>query len=173
MEEAIRGAVNETQYRGHVTVDFRLTATKIFIRPDNALSRTLSKTIVKFLLIVFLIYPFIWLFKRYNARGGGRWEVCGGAYSLKYLEPVDSSHWENDGGQPLVPPRIIDTEHGPARLYGLREGEWFRKWEPVIKRSIMTGLERSEPMRDVGEGPVLGSHAHALDGYTAPALDGY
>ncbi|KAF8078651.1 hypothetical protein FPV67DRAFT_69073 [Lyophyllum atratum] len=172
LEEAIRGAIAQTQYGGHVAVDFRLNATKIFIRADNRLSRTLSRTFVKFLLIVFLIYPFIWLFKRYHSRGGGRWEVCGGAYALKHVEPLDAPEWEADRDGVRPPPRILETEDGPIKLYGLREGEWFKQWEAVIKRSVVARLQRSEPMRDVGEGPV--DPARALDGYTpGDALDGY
>ncbi|KAG5639220.1 hypothetical protein H0H81_005294 [Sphagnurus paluster] len=164
LEEAVRGAIAQAHYSGHVSVETHLTATKIIIRPDNRLSRTLSKTFVKYLLMILLIYPFIWLFKRYHSRGGGRWEVCGGAYALKYTEPLDTPELTPDGGGirlPSASARIIDTEHGPVRLYGLREGEWFRRWEQVIRQSVVSKLQRSEPMR--GEGPT--NPAFALDGY--------
>lgn len=174
LEAAIRSAIIETQYRGDVEVEFPITTTKICIRADNRLSRILSKTWVKVLLFIFLIYPFIWLFKRYNSRGGGRWEVCGGAYALKRLQPATREEYEylQSGGQ--LPPtyRIIETEYGPAKLFGLQEGEWFRHWETVIKRSVARGLQDSEPLRDVGDGPV--DYAAALDGYNPrPVLDGY
>jgi hypothetical protein len=177
LEAAIRGAITETQYRGAIEVNFSLDATKIYIRPDNRLSRTLSKTFIKILLIIFLIYPFIWLFKRYNSRGGGRWEVCGGAYALKRLVPA-TADWQREAheayavGRPSPSYRIIDTANGSAKLFGLREGEWFRKWELVIKKSVVTGLQTSEPLRDVGDGPI--DPTTVLDGY-APrsALDGY
>ncbi|KAG5647959.1 hypothetical protein DXG03_006993 [Asterophora parasitica] len=171
LAEAIRGAILQTHYQGRISVDFNLSATKIFIRPDNRLSRTLSKTWVKVLLCIFLIYPFIWLFKRYHSRGGGRWEVCGGAYALKYTEPVDAASWKSDRNDvvPSAPPRIVETELGPQKLYGEREGEWFRRWEAVVKRSVALRVQRSVPMRDVREGP-----ADALDGYMhGNSLDGY
>lgn len=166
LEDAIRNAIAETQYRGNVQVYFKLSGTKICIRPDNKLSRILSKTFVKFLLIIFLVYPFIWLFKRYNPRGGGRWEVCGGAYALKHVEPIGDTLPQGDipsGTRPHAIPRIINTENGPMKIVGMREGEWFRKWEEVIKRSVVTGLERADPMVDVGDGPT--DPARALDGY--------
>jgi len=47
------------------------------------MSRALSNPWLKFLLIITLIYPCIWLFQRFHRRGGGRWAVGGGAYALK------------------------------------------------------------------------------------------
>lgn len=107
LEDAIRGAITETQYKGNVEVYFPHGATKICIRADNRLSRTLSKSFIKIILIIFLIYPFIWLFKRFNSRGGGRWEVCGGAYALKPLLPT-TTDWPREeymhtGGDNLHP----------------------------------------------------------------------
>lgn len=48
----------------------------------------LSNKWLKFLSIILLIYPFIWLFKRFHRKGGGVWEVCGGAYPLKEWVPI-------------------------------------------------------------------------------------
>ncbi|TFK41187.1 hypothetical protein BDQ12DRAFT_679041 [Crucibulum laeve] len=174
LEQAIRGAIAETQYRGSVNVAFQLSSTRICIRPDNKLSRLLSRTFYKVLLCIFLIYPFIWLFKRYHSRGGGRWEIYGGAYGLKHIEPLSTDELENaipDMEPPSLRPRIISTELGLTRIIGLREGEWFKEWEPIIKRSVAIGLERSEPMKQTQDGPI--SPAHALDGYTPPRLEGY
>ncbi|KAG6911984.1 hypothetical protein DXG01_000232 [Tephrocybe rancida] len=170
--EAVRGAIRQTNYGGDVTVLFSYDATKICIRADNRLSRMLSKTWIKVLLCIFLIYPFIWLFKRYHSRGGGRWEVCGGAYTHKYMVPLDGLDGNADSGSPHLPPRIIETKDGPMKLYGLQEGEWFRRWEGVIKRSVSTRLQSDEPMREIEEGPV--DPREELDGYVPGRdLDGY
>lgn len=168
LEIAASAAIREAGYQGVIKVDFDISATKIYVRADNKLSRTLSKTFVKFLLIVTLIYPFIWLFKRYGSKGGGRWEVCGGAYALKHVEPLPLRE-----GDPLplpelrsgVEPRIIDTPNGVVMIYGLREGEWFRQWETVIKQSAISRLQRLEPMTTVADGSSVA--ACGLDGYHA------
>jgi hypothetical protein len=78
-------------YHGDVQVTFTPINSKVYIRPSNQLSQALSNKWLKFLSIVLFIFPFIWLFKRFHSKGGGRWEVCGSAYALKKLIPVNNS----------------------------------------------------------------------------------
>lgn len=75
-------------YNGDLEITFSNYSSKIYIRPSSRLSRMLSNKWFKFLSIILLIYPFIWLFKRFHKMGGGIWEVCGGAYPLKQWIPV-------------------------------------------------------------------------------------
>lgn len=94
------------------------------------------------LLWLSLVYPFLWLWRRFSSRGGGKWKVCGGAYALKATRP--------DG--------TVD---------GLREGEWMRRWEDTIRHVVVSGMQNySGPLREplVGTNGVLNSVA-ALDGY--------
>ncbi len=131
---------------------------KIRVRPDNALSRTLSNKWLKFLLWLFLIYPFLWLFKRFSSHGGGRWEVCGGAYALKtwQIQPPDSQGpppYANDG-------RWQQTPNGWACLIGEREGEWFQRWEGRIRAAVRDRIQSRTPL-DVLPGPAV----MMLDGY--------
>lgn len=177
LEQAIESAIASTSYSGRVSVDFTISGAKICIRPDNRLSRTLSSTFYKVLLIIFLVYPFIWLFKRFSSRGGGRWEVYGGAYALRLLEPVGTDEEDlnliaafdggNAGLPPLREPRIVQTEHGLRKLTGYREGEWFREWESTIKRCAAMRLRQEEPLKRTVDGPGM------LEGYDNHALDGY
>ncbi|TFK77125.1 hypothetical protein BDN72DRAFT_890898 [Pluteus cervinus] len=173
LETAVRAAIAETGYQGRIHVSFNLSGTKIFVRPDNKLSRMLSKTWVKCLLMLFLIYPFIWLFKRFNSKGGGRWEVCGGAYGFKHVDSVrdgdkevgeTSAKAEFPALRSGVESRFVQTDTGPVTVYGLREGEWFKKWEYTIKQSAINHLQRSDPIMDLGDVPSYA--ARALDGYT-------
>ena len=117
----------------------------------------------KFLLWITLIYPFIWLYKRFSHRGGGRWEVCGGAYALKtwQMQPAGSPGpppYVNDG-------RWQDTPNGWACLIGEREGEWFQRWEGTIKRAVSGRLKTNQPLVDP-DGPTPA--ALVLDGYRSP-----
>ncbi|KDR84963.1 hypothetical protein GALMADRAFT_304991 [Galerina marginata CBS 339.88] len=179
LSEAIASAIASTSYTGQVNSTFTLYNNKITIRPDNRLSRTLSSTFYKVLLWLTLVFPFIWLFKRFNRHGGGKWEVMGAAYGLKHLEPLDAPQPEAyfsgpEPGQqrhPMHEPRVVETPYGPQRLTGHREGEWFREWEPTIKRCAAMRLSTSEPLTHIGQGP--SNPANALDGYAPMNLDGY
>lgn len=108
IESAIRATVLATPYNGDLNIQFTKYRSRIYIRPDNRLSRMLSNKWLKFLSIILLIYPFIWLFKRFHSRGGGRWEVCGGAYPLKRwvpLEQADEPGGPDGSGSPVdLPP---------------------------------------------------------------------
>ncbi|KAI0076075.1 hypothetical protein K474DRAFT_1698656 [Panus rudis PR-1116 ss-1] len=128
LEDAIKAAIRSTYYRGTISVKFLHTANKIRIRPDNRLSRTLSNFWLKVLLWILLIYPFIWLFKRFHKKGGGKWEVCGGAYAVKYWQPSDDL-------PAYAPSASTAAAPANAKLVGMKEGEWFQQWEGTIKRA--------------------------------------
>ncbi|KAI0361563.1 hypothetical protein OH77DRAFT_1444179 [Trametes cingulata] len=155
LKEAVTAAI-QSVYSNNVTVEFQLSHHKIRIRPDNRLSRTLSNGWLKFLLWILLIYPFIWLYKRFGRRGGGRWEVCGGAYALKtwrlapYAEPPPPE--ANDG-------RWKETPDGLAHLIGEREGEWFQRWEGAIRGAVVRRIRSTTPLE------LVNTAALWLDGY--------
>ena len=88
------------------------------MRPDRTISRAISNPWLKFLLIITLIYPCIWVFQRFHRRGGGRWAVGGSGYALK---------------------RRAAVAEGEVRegLIGEGEEEWMRRWEGTIRRSVM------------------------------------
>ncbi|TFK57098.1 hypothetical protein OE88DRAFT_1619530 [Heliocybe sulcata] len=173
LTDAIRAAIVSTHYRGTLKVDFETTADKIFIRPDNKLSRILSKQWIKFLLIITLLYfPFIWLFKRFHSHGGGRWVVCGGAYALKCYQTTAEDNMRLGGGDiqlsaskaPVTPDFVRQSDGGLRRLVGMREGEWFRDWEGTIRSAVRSRLQSKEPM--VLPGHLVSNHpAMLLDGY--------
>ncbi|KAL0951227.1 hypothetical protein HGRIS_007948 [Hohenbuehelia grisea] len=175
LENAVRLAISSAPYSGDISVNFEYRCSKIYVRPDNWLSRTLSNKWLKFLLWILLIYPFIWLFKRFHSRGGGRWEVCGGAYALKRWVPVGAgpnAHRSNsrDGLDPKpLPPgddsqhnRTIDTPDGQRELVGVREGEWFRVWHHTIINAVANRFQSSQPLYVPTGSSVVGM---LLDGY--------
>ncbi|KAL0569550.1 hypothetical protein V5O48_012413 [Marasmius crinis-equi] len=152
-------------YRGDIQVNFDRTSNKIHIRPNNRLSRILSNVWLKILLWILLIYPFIWLYKRFHSKGGGRWEVCGGAYAMTRYVPLDtlpppSNH---DGGKhPDQPPpeydvaaasrgvnndRLKTTADGRQFIrQGVTELEWLAKWESSIVRAVRAGHQSTIPL---------------------------
>jgi hypothetical protein len=164
LEAAVIAAVKSTYYQGSLTVKFESRADKIRVRADSWQARALSKTWVVVLLSIFLIYPFIWLYKRFAARGGGRWEVCGGAYALVSWLP---SSPEDESAPPPPFSDAIDgwRTQGPRpdrKMVGMKEGEWFQKWEGTIKRAVGGRLKSNQPLTDPdGTNPA----AMLLDGY--------
>jgi len=156
LKAAIRTTIASTSYVGNVSVSFEYSSNKICVRSDNRLSRTLSNPWIKFLMIITLIYPFVWLYKRFHSRGGGRWEVCGGAYALKRLVP--SSGADSKSAQYVA----NSPTGGPAEvLLGLKDGQWLRQWEGSIKRAVTSRLHASLTEPDPPNGLAL-----LLDGYT-------
>ncbi|GLB36126.1 putative gamma-glutamyltranspeptidase [Lyophyllum shimeji] len=172
LESAVRSAITATMYHGSVEVEFQRRGSKIYIRPNNGISEMLSNKWLKFLSIILMIFPFVWLFKRFHPRGGGRWEVCGGAYALKRWEPIPEGENPPDSPRGALPPeytpegssRIMHTRNGMKRLVGLREGDWFRKWEGTIARSVLGRYQSATPIFDTSAN-TRGADLPFLDGY--------
>ena len=189
LETAIRSTIESSPYNGSLQIDITPYGSKVYIRPDNAVSRMLSNKWLKFLSIILLIFPFIWLFKRFHSRGGGRWEVCGGAYPLKQWVPLDPGEELSSDPLPVYNPfptssalipsalipttsqrahgstRYMQTLTGPKKLLGIKEGEWFRNWEGVIIRAVIGRYQSPIPLSDNREVPGLPVRSFDLDGY--------
>jgi len=145
LRKSLHGLIRSTRYTGVSTVAFETTANNIYIRPDTPLSRALSNVWIKVILWVLLIYPFVWLFRRFHEHGGGRWRVCGAAYALNRTAPTAS----RTGSDGTAPPNLAEPlEGGP---FGVREREWFKAWEGTIKNAVLTGTRSSQPLRRPGE----------------------
>lgn len=101
------------------------------MRPDRTISRAISNPCLKFLLIITFIYPCIWLFQRFYWRGGGRWGVGGSAYALRRRARAVEERGVIGG-------RESEEGVGVGRtVIGLSEGEWMKRWEKTIRRSVI------------------------------------
>ena len=188
IESAVRSTIEAAPYNGCLTVEFTPHGSKVYIRPDNKVSRMLSNKWLKFLSIILFVFPFIWLFKRFHSRGGGRWEVCGGAYALKQWVPLEfgdedevpeaqqlpayvmtapttSSASTRTAGMSYMSQRsnhLIQTSTGPKELIGLKEGEWFRSWEGAITRAVIGRYQSQTPLPSSTRSNLV---VQTLDGY--------
>ncbi|KAF9015136.1 hypothetical protein BDQ17DRAFT_1418251 [Cyathus striatus] len=149
LEDAIRSVVEATPYSG-------------------TWKSTLHWLIIS---IIFLIYPFIWLFKRFHSHGGGIWSICGAAYPMKRYVPLEEGEPSAGSSKAVSSPtynpsssRIVRTQQGMKKVEGVREGEWLRKWEGTIKHAVSGRYQNSAPLL---ESTVFSEPASAL------ALDGY
>lgn len=162
--------IQQTSYGGKLKVKFTPFPSAndlIIVRPTNTLSQITSNTWYKLLLWITLIYPFIWLFKRFHERGGGVWKVCGGGYPLKVVLPA-----QGDKGDRL--PTFEEAAGSsssaavPAETYviGEREGEWFRRWENTIRGAVLSRRQDKTPLVHPTDIPYVNPSAALLDGYT-------
>lgn len=114
--------------------------------------------------------------------------MCGGAYTFKSWErpaKVDSfkdneaKHAQDPWTSTLIDtassssrpdlvstdsrPRYGDDPERPENLVGMREGEWFKQWEGVIRMSVLNRVNDLEPMVEPPNN--VNIHAAMLDGY--------
>lgn len=151
LKQAILHTIRSTGYQTTVGIDFNVSRDTVIIRSANRFSRMLDNIWILILLWIFLIYPFIWLWKRYSPHGGAEWKVCGAAYALKATQPPAA-----EGAEPTV--------------LGEKEGVWFQKWEKTIKACVSTkrrdGETLTEPYQTSDFVPLAVAQ---LDGYTEAA----
>ncbi|THV07756.1 hypothetical protein K435DRAFT_772584 [Dendrothele bispora CBS 962.96] len=150
LESAVLALIlsNKPFYPGNPTVHFRFLATKVYVRPDNRLSRTLSNKWLKFLLIITFIFPFIWLFKRFHSAGGGRWRTCGGAYGIKRTKTVpDLLSDELPAYHDLPGPSTSSSTMPMDNWATSDEMTWLNKWQPTILRCVHSRYQSSTPLR--------------------------
>ncbi|KAG9090508.1 hypothetical protein FRC06_001025 [Ceratobasidium sp. 370] len=162
LAEAVRSTIRRVSYVPNqtVTVKFSTSANTIDIRPSTRFSRALSKTWVVVVLWMFLIYPFIWLYRRFR---GGRWEVAGAAFPLrawKHCEgslpgqsvadyraktagdvaSVTSASVTSEGADDRI---LAESGRGVSQLVGVSEGDWFQTWESTIIHCVTTRVQES------------------------------
>jgi len=150
LESAVRALIlNHTLfYTGDLAVQFRFLATKVYVRPDNRLSRTLSNKWLKFLLIITLIFPFIWLFERFHSSGGGRWRTCGGAYSMHRSNVPEADLLSGElPAYSAVPGPSTSTPMSVDNWATSDEMTWLNKWQPTILRCVASRYQSTRALR--------------------------
>lgn len=136
LEAALEATIRNAGYSGRTHITFRTPQNTITVRAQNRLSVALESFWVRALLWLTLVYPFLWLWRRFSSSGGGKWAVCGVAYALRRGEE------------------------------GTKEGDWMRRWESTVRHAVVSGLRTMEPLVEpiVAQDGTLGA-VRALDGY--------
>ncbi|CCO31184.1 hypothetical protein BN14_05219 [Rhizoctonia solani AG-1 IB] len=167
LTQAIRASIKMVLYNRSPTITIRFTtsASEIDIRPASNFSRALSKTWVKVLLWLTLIYPFIWLYDRLR---GGRWEVAGSAFPLRTWKHCEDSipgesaetyrrrtfkevtgdalsltSQRSDGTDDRI---LAETPNGVSQLIGPSERDWFLTWESTIRQCVVARIQEAAPI---------------------------
>ena len=139
--EQLKGAI-ESKIKGYtavekININFTTYGSEVRIRPAefSTLSFRLSKLFTS------------------SESNSGRWMVCGGAYPLKQWVSTTSQRAQGS----------TETSTGDKDLLGVKEGEWLRKWERVIKRAVRERYQSPIPLNRGFTGS--GARASDLDGY--------
>ncbi|KAJ1306369.1 hypothetical protein OPQ81_007375 [Rhizoctonia solani] len=188
LTQVVRATIQRVSYARSptITVQFTTSASEIDIRPSSAFSRALSKTWVVVLLWITLIYPFIWLYKRFH---GGRWEVAGSAFPLRAWKHCEDSvpgesaesyrrrtfkevtgdvasltSQRSEGTDDRI---LTETPIGVSQLVGTTERDWFLTWESTIIHCVTSRVQEAAPIT-----MPYGLHASALlDDFRPPIVD--
>ncbi|OXG43553.1 hypothetical protein J010_06701 [Cryptococcus neoformans] len=174
LKSAVNGAILSTGYQSpYVAVNISIDNVAVVVRPNNLLSRALSNPWIYFLSWLFMIYPFIWIWKHFHSLGGAPWDVAFVSYALKFYPPLPSTFPSEPISSasdrlpslpklhPELPPKP-QLQYGPKGIHylvGRKEGEWFREWEERIRMGVR--------MRYKGElqGGTVEETRVELDGY--------
>ncbi|KAG9092606.1 hypothetical protein FRC07_011619, partial [Ceratobasidium sp. 392] len=160
LTEAIRSTIRRVSYipGQTVAVEFCTSANAIDIRPSTRFSRALSKTWAVVIFWILLIYPFIWLYRRFR---GGRWEVAGTAFPLRAWRHCegsfpgqsaadyraknigDAASITSDGADDRI---LAESSKGVSQLVGINEGDWFQTWESTIIHCVTARVQENAPL---------------------------
>ncbi|KAF8596410.1 hypothetical protein BDV93DRAFT_610902 [Ceratobasidium sp. AG-I] len=163
LTQAIRETIRLVSYQSNAnfTIEFTSSADTISIRPSTKFSRALSKTWVCVLLWIFLIYPFIWLYRRFH---GGRWEVAGAAFPLRAWKHCEGSipgesaveyraRILKEGGEvasigsEASDERVLaESPQGVSQLVGTDERDWFQTWKSTIIHCVRSRVREQAPL---------------------------
>lgn len=168
--------------KGTVHIFIETKADKVYVRPDDPMSRALSNKWIRFILIITLVYPFIWLYMQFG--GSAKWDISGAAYPMKQYLPLEGSEnldaqdesepgsSSSSGNNPAsssgkAPAKIVQTAQGPRKVVGTREGEWFKEWEDRIAEMVSRGYISHVPLKQFDKAALRRAPTEAtlLDGY--------
>ena len=138
IDGAIRSTIKPSPFNEFFNIDYKTYGSKIYIRPEE--------------------FSVKGLVKYFRSSDVGRWEVCGGAYPLKQWVPTSKSAETST--------RYRQTPTGPKELFGVKEGEWLKKWESVIIRAVRDRYRSPIPLNK-------GFNGFTDSAVMASDLDGY
>jgi hypothetical protein len=121
---AVSQIITSAGHSGQCKVEFKLSNNSIKIHPDSTLMTMLSSTALKFLLWILLVYPFLWLYRRYGS-AGGKWDVCRATFICRR--------------DPRNPPGVDGV---PLRS----DGDLVQIWERTIRLAVRDRIQTTRPI---------------------------
>ncbi|KIM26487.1 hypothetical protein M408DRAFT_9907 [Serendipita vermifera MAFF 305830] len=143
--------IRSTGYTSSISVKFSTTPECVHVYSPNAISKIFASYLLIFLTSIILVFPVLWIWRRWWPGAGGKWEVCGAAFRLKRWELVPGTapgDTETAAEQRLAMNGPLGTGYGRQRLRlragkegmwvlrGAHEADWFRTWEESIRCGV-------------------------------------
>lgn len=180
LRAAIERAIISTGYEGMgdtITVDYMYGSDSVVVvRSDNLISKLYNYPPFLLMFFFFWIFPFIWLWHRFDTERAGRaYDAAVASYGMKFYPPLPNT-FRNESieqAQHRLPamyklhpevPKHAFLNAGPKGVHyllGRREGEWFREWEERIRTATRLKFQ--------GEL----TNTRIFDDEEPPELDGY
>ncbi|PVF93144.1 hypothetical protein CPB86DRAFT_130229 [Serendipita vermifera] len=149
LEKALIAVIRDAGYKHSIDVHFSTSMTCIHVRSPNFVSKIFSSCWLKILFSVILVFPFLWLWRRFWPGAGGKWGVAGVAFPIKKtweLVPGTSAGETLEQarqrlGDDVIPPikKTKVTPEGVWIMKGTHEAEWLRKWQDTIRYHVVHG----------------------------------
>ena len=137
--------IRSTGYSSSISVNFQTTPECVHVYSPNAVSRIFASYLWIFLTSIILVFPFLWMWRRWWPGAGGQWEVAGAAFRLKRWELVPGTGpGETEqgalgrlgGSLGIGGARLRAGKEGVWVLKGVHEADWFRSWEESIRCGV-------------------------------------
>ncbi|KAG8810288.1 hypothetical protein FRC18_004131 [Serendipita sp. 400] len=131
-----------------VFIKFHSSPTSVHVRSSSFVSKIFSSWILIALFSLILVFPFLWLWRRYWPEAGGkwgvsgvgfplkRWELLGGTFPGDTVEAARARLSATPGSQAEAFKRLQAGLGGVWVLQGTHEGDWFRAWEYTIRLAV-------------------------------------
>ncbi|KAG8771035.1 hypothetical protein FRC15_003660 [Serendipita sp. 397] len=146
IEELIRSTGYYVSHsHASVHIKFHSSSTCVHVRSPNFVSKIFSSWVLMTLFSLILVFPFLWLWRRYWPGAGGKWSVTGVGFPVKKWEllkgtfPGDTVEAAKArlASMPVKQKeeekRLKAEPDGVWILQGTHEGDWFRAWELSIR----------------------------------------
>ncbi|KAH8652715.1 hypothetical protein BGZ60DRAFT_387661 [Tricladium varicosporioides] len=124
VEQLIRSALAEANYRGHVHITFPTTHTSVVVYSPGLINQWRITTWIRWLFYLTFLWVFAWPFLWFMT---SRYEVVKSVWQYASSPPGDDM-----GREPTV----------------LSEVEWFYKWESAIKRAAIARMKCKDTCLD-------------------------
>jgi hypothetical protein len=148
LKTALEAVIRDTGYKHSVHIEFGTSMTCIHVRSPNFVSKVFSSCWLKILLSVVLVFPFLWLWRRYWPGAGGKWGVSGVAFPIKKKWELVPGTFAGEileqaqvrlGEEAMKDKRAKTTPEGVWIMKGTHEADWLRKWQETIRYHVVHG----------------------------------
>ncbi|TVY52563.1 hypothetical protein LCER1_G006449 [Lachnellula cervina] len=124
LEQLLRSAIQETNYRGHLSVDFQISHQTVIVYSPGMVNQWRTTTWIRWVFYLTFLWIFSWPFLFFIT---SRYAVVKAVY-----EYADKPPGDDVGRKPTV----------------MSEVDWFNRWESTIRRAALARMVCTETFLD-------------------------